>query len=207
MCHVSHLTDALLGMVALSLAVCVTARSSTGVVCFYSDAKSCFLSFLMSLSKSIVVKNIPKRFRGYYDILLCIIYISILRSYPAGQKREKKQLLFWGQNLQENISWNAVSDWLVPQIWEDLSMSIFLYYSCNLTSLFWNGFISNPLPSLFLSAHSSPFSCVPAAAPLLVTGGFSSVAFLKRLVILQVISRNLGIAFTLKCSIGGSIFW
>lgn len=48
MCHVSHLTDALLGMVALSLAVCVTARSSTGVVCFYTDAKSCLHSFPMS---------------------------------------------------------------------------------------------------------------------------------------------------------------
>lgn len=33
MCHVSHLTDALLGMVALSLAACVAAGSSTGVVC------------------------------------------------------------------------------------------------------------------------------------------------------------------------------
>lgn len=39
MCHVSHLTDALLGIAALSLAVSVTARSFTGVVCFYTGAK------------------------------------------------------------------------------------------------------------------------------------------------------------------------
>lgn len=58
MCHVSHLTDALLGMVALSLAVCVTARSSTGPVCFYTDAKSCLHSFPCP-RMSIVVKR-PK---------------------------------------------------------------------------------------------------------------------------------------------------
>lgn len=33
MCHVSHLTDASLGVMALSLAACVTAGSSTGDVC------------------------------------------------------------------------------------------------------------------------------------------------------------------------------
>lgn len=60
MCHVSHLTDALLGMVALGLAVCVTARSSTGVVCFYTDAKSCFHSFPMCLSRSIIDKHTSK---------------------------------------------------------------------------------------------------------------------------------------------------
>ena len=45
MCHVSHLTDALLGMPAPGLAVRATARSSTGVVCLDTVAKSRFHSF------------------------------------------------------------------------------------------------------------------------------------------------------------------
>lgn len=33
-----------------------------------------------------------------------------------------------------------------------------------------DGVISNPPPSVFLVLHTAPFTCVPAAAPLLVTG-------------------------------------
>lgn len=64
MCHVSHLTDALLGMVALSLAVRVTARSSTGVVCLYTDAKCCFHVFPIQqehCSINTAKDNYPKR--------------------------------------------------------------------------------------------------------------------------------------------------
>lgn len=75
MCHVSHLTDALLGMAALSLAVCATAGSSTGVVRFYTDAKSCLHSFPISLSRSIVV-GMPQRIimhnlQPYIRIISC----------------------------------------------------------------------------------------------------------------------------------------
>lgn len=85
MCHVSHLTDALLGMAALSLAVCVTAGSSTGVACFYTDARSFFHSFPTPLSRTIVVKDASKD--NYAK------FTTTLRSHPAGQKK-KQQLMF-----------------------------------------------------------------------------------------------------------------
>lgn len=70
MCHVSHLTDALLGMVALSLALYVTARSSTGVVRFYTNAKICLHSFPMPQQehcsrahKGIIMQNVLQPYK------------------------------------------------------------------------------------------------------------------------------------------------
>lgn len=85
MCHVSHLTDALLGMVALSLAVFVTARSSTGVVCFYIDAKSCLHSFPMSRQEHCS--------KAYQKIIMQNVqpYIKIKLLVKKSKKTNKQQ--------------------------------------------------------------------------------------------------------------------
>lgn len=54
MCHVSHLTDALLGVAVPGLAVRVTARLSAGLGFFCTDAKSCCYSFPVSLSGALL---------------------------------------------------------------------------------------------------------------------------------------------------------
>lgn len=106
MCHVSHLTDALLGMVALSLAVCVTARSSIGVVCVYTTAKSCLCSFPISLSKGITVRHSSKDNKAKFQA------VNQDRSVPSGRRCFE----VIGSDLKGNILFKTLRIIVVPQI-------------------------------------------------------------------------------------------
>lgn len=65
MCHVSHLTDASLGVMVLSLAACVTAGSSTGDVCLSIVLPRAFFhSFPIFLSENALLMDDTK---GNYE--------------------------------------------------------------------------------------------------------------------------------------------
>lgn len=61
MCHVSHLTDASLGVMVLSLAACVTAGSSAGDVCLsILLPRAFFHSFPIFLSENALLMDDTK---------------------------------------------------------------------------------------------------------------------------------------------------
>lgn len=78
--------------------VCAAARSFTGGCSFsMPDARSHFHSFPISLHRSVVVNDVAPDNQAQ-------IYSRILRSHPAGQKRESSDSEAAGLEVHQNIS-------------------------------------------------------------------------------------------------------